>query len=68
MKQVAIFGSSWSDAFYDNDWRQNPSICRSKIWSEFIPDYVGDVQIDNYAISGSALDRQLVKVHTVAQK
>lgn len=52
--KIAIFGCSWSDAYYDDK-----SDVRHKTWSEYFYDYNPNIEIHNFALSGSSSDFQM---------
>lgn len=49
--KVAIFGCSWSDAYYNDH-----TDYRHKTWSEYFYDHNPNIKVYNFAISGTSLD------------
>ena len=60
MKNIVIFGTSWSDACYSTN-----TPIRHKTWSEYLKDYNDNICIYNYAVSGSSLEFQLFRLSSL---
>lgn len=54
MKNIAIFGTSWSDPFYDHDRMYTPD--RNKTWTEFLCKYYDNFKLHTFARSGGSND------------
>jgi hypothetical protein len=63
MKKIAIFGTSWSDPFYDGKTMDLPT--RNKTWTEFLLKYRDDIEIWNFAMGGGSNDLMITMLSSL---